>query len=68
MKVDVRLLYMSQGDPLAMAMYAITTIPVINRLPNENTKQVVLYADDASAAGQDVKTLVEPSSAVRTRL
>ena len=40
----------TQGDPLAMAMYAVSTIPLINRLSNENAKQA-WYADDASAAG-----------------
>ena len=39
-----------QGDPLAMAMYAISTIPLIHRLSNEDIKQA-WYADDASAAG-----------------
>jgi len=40
----------TQGDPLAMAMYAIRTIPLIHRLMTNDTKQV-WYADDASAAG-----------------
>ena len=39
-----------QGDPLAMAMYAITTTPLIHHLMTENTKQV-WFADDASAVG-----------------
>ena len=41
----------TQVDPLAMAMYAISTIPLTNRLSNKNTKQA-WYADDASAAGE----------------
>ena len=40
----------TQGDPLAMAMYAISTTPLIHRLMTEDTKQA-WFADDASAAG-----------------
>ena len=41
----------TQGDPLAMPMYALATIPLINHLGSvPNTKQV-WYADDASADG-----------------
>ena len=40
----------TQGGPLAMAMYAISSTPLINRLSNESVKQA-WYADDASAAG-----------------
>ncbi|KAL5475080.1 hypothetical protein EMCRGX_G027135 [Ephydatia muelleri] len=40
----------TQGDPLAMAMYAIATIPLIEKLQSTNTKQV-WYADDATAVG-----------------
>ena len=39
----------TQGDPLAMAMYAVATIPLIRRLPDD--VQHVWYADDASATG-----------------
>ena len=38
----------TQGDPLAMAMYAIATVPLIEKLQSTNTKQV-WYADDATA-------------------
>ena len=38
----------TQGDPLAMAMYAITTVPLIEKLQSTNTKQV-WYANDATA-------------------
>ena len=40
----------TQGDPLAMAMYAVATVPLIEKLQNTNTKQV-WYADDATAGG-----------------
>ena len=39
----------TQGDPLAMPMYAVATIPLIRSLPD--TVQQVWYADDASASG-----------------
>jgi len=39
----------TQGDPLAMPMYAVATIPLIKRLPESVTQ--VWYADDASALG-----------------
>ena len=40
----------TQGDPLAMAMYALALVPMIARLSNIVKK--VWYADDAAAAGQ----------------
>ena len=40
----------TQGDPLAMPMYALATIPLIKRLDG-NCMQV-WYADDAAAAGK----------------
>ena len=40
----------TQGDPLAMAMYAIAIIPLIHQLEDEETKQV-WFADDATAGG-----------------
>ena len=39
----------TQGDPLAMHMYALATLPLIQRLPS-SVKQV-WYADDAAALG-----------------
>ena len=39
----------TQGDPLAMPMYALATLPLINRLPVSVTQ--VWYADDATALG-----------------
>ena len=38
----------TQGDPLAMSMFAIATIPLIKDLCSTDITQV-LYADDASA-------------------
>lgn len=40
----------TQGDPLAVLMYALATIPLISRL-GESSDVQVWYADDASAAG-----------------
>ena len=40
----------TQGDPLAMAMYAIAITPLIDHLQDQNTKQV-WFADDATAVG-----------------
>lgn len=40
----------TQGDPLAMPMYALATIPLIRKLEGDNTQ--VWYADDAAAAGK----------------
>ena len=37
----------TQGDPMAMPMYAVATFPLIKRLPKSTTQ--VWYADDASA-------------------
>ena len=39
----------TQGDPLAMPMYAIATIPLIQSLPKSVTQ--IWYADDAAALG-----------------
>ncbi len=41
----------TQGDPLAMPMYALATIPLVKRLSNTSNATQVWYADDASAAG-----------------
>ena len=40
----------TQGDPLAMAMYAIVITPLIHRLEDRVNKQV-WFADDATAGG-----------------
>ena len=39
----------TQGDPLAMPMYALATIPLINQLSDPSNIIQVWYADDASA-------------------
>ena len=43
----------TQGDPLAMPMYmyALATVPLINRLGSNEDVTQVWYTDDASAAG-----------------
>ena len=41
----------TQGDPLAMPMFALATIPLINLLGESSNVIQVWYADDASAAG-----------------
>ena len=41
----------TQGDPLAMPLYTLATIPLINHLSNISDIKQVWYADDASAAG-----------------
>ena len=42
----------TQGDPLAMPMYAMATIPIINHLGSMADVKQVWYADDASAVGR----------------
>ena len=41
----------TQGDPLAMAMYAIAVNPLIHQLKHDTTKQI-WFADDATAGGK----------------
>ncbi len=42
----------TQGDPLAMPMYALATVPLIKKLKeNVNDINQVWYADDASGSG-----------------
>ena len=41
----------TQGDPLAMAMYAVAVTPLFYRLKFEATRQV-WFADDATAGGK----------------
>lgn len=43
----------TQGDPLAMPMYSIATIPLINKLPSKVMQ--VWYADDATTVGKLAK-------------
>lgn len=40
----------TQGDPLAMPMYAVATMPLIGRI--QGSAKQVWYADDASATGK----------------
>ena len=55
LSIDGEILFSSegttQGDPLAMVMYAVGILPLIRRL-NQLTVSQVLYADDAAAIGQ----------------
>ena len=46
----------TQGDPLAMPMYALATVPLIGRLRDKVSVSQVWYADDASATG-DLRNL-----------
>ena len=41
----------TQGDPLAMAMYALGVLPLIHSLTSNAIKQL-WYADDATASGE----------------
>ena len=41
----------TQGDPLAMAMYSIGILPLVDQLQSEGAKQV-WFADDATAVGR----------------
>ena len=45
----------TQGDPLAMAMYAIRTLPLITQL--QGIVKQCWYAADDSAAGGDILSL-----------
>ena len=42
----------TQGDPLAMAMFAIATILLIHRLKESSSASQVWFADDATAGGE----------------
>ena len=42
----------TQGDPLAMAFYAISTLPLITSLQAASTVKQCWFADDASGAGR----------------
>lgn len=49
----------TEGDPLAMPMYAMATIPLIKKLKDKvNDINQVWYADDASEGGK-IKRLRE---------
>ena len=39
-----------QGDPLAMCMYALATMPLISKLHESESKQI-WYADDSASGG-----------------
>lgn len=42
----------TQGDPLAMSMYAIGTVPLITALAKNGQTKQIWYADDASDGGK----------------
>ena len=46
----------TQGDPLAMSMFAVASIPLINELDESSNVKQFWYADDATAVG-DLKEL-----------
>ena len=46
----------TQGDPLAMVMYAVATLPLIKTLQREAEVEQIWFADD-SAAGGDINQL-----------
>ena len=54
----------TQGDPLAMPMFALASIPLINNLKSPSCAKQVWYADDAAAAG-DIKQLANWWSKIR---
>ena len=41
----------TQGDPMAMAMYAIGIMPLIQRLRSVNSTKQIWYADDCTGCG-----------------
>ena len=41
----------TQGDPMAMAMYAIGITPLIQRMGHINSTRQVWYVDDSTASG-----------------
>ena len=43
----------TQGDPLSMFLYAVSTVPLISSLQDSSgSRKQVWYADDASACGE----------------
>ena len=42
----------TQGDPLAMPMYALATVPLIAKLSEVDSVSQTWFADDASACGK----------------
>jgi hypothetical protein len=42
----------TQGDPLAMPLYALATVPLIKAVSNESDARQVWYADDSGATGK----------------
>lgn len=46
----------TQGDPLAMPLYALATLPIIKNMKAENNTIQSWYADDSSAQG-DLKSI-----------
>ena len=54
----------TQGDPLAMSMYAISLQPLISLLHNRSTAKQLWFADDATGAGplEEVKQFPTPET------
>ena len=51
--------FTTQGDPLAMPMYALATVPLFTKVSSKETTHV-WYADDAAAGGKLTEPTFQP--------